>query len=325
MIHFQWEQEGACLRATDLKPRLDRYIRKKYNLPEENRLPYQVKIRPYSIPESPSRRFHKGLYFADIGDDSEKKALYFKENLSLEFNTYFSSEIKEMIEETLPLMLALENFGTRNNKGLGCFFQANKDRNYFEDTLKETLKTEDISNIFYWECCDGQIYDSIYNLYTCLKSGINHNGYVKSILCQYFLEKGIRWEKRALKHHFDMFTHNEQPEFAEKEYYVRALFGLASNQSWHSKHDNELTVQSDEFARIPSPLVFKIFIDSGSLDRVYFFAKSFYKDVLNKEFTFKFKRTSKSPIKLLTPPSFDMNDFLNYVQNNYKNFKINSL
>ncbi len=30
IIHFQWDQAGATLRATELKPKLDRYIRVKY-------------------------------------------------------------------------------------------------------------------------------------------------------------------------------------------------------------------------------------------------------------------------------------------------------
>ena len=30
LIHFQWDQPGAALRATEVKPKLDRYIIKRY-------------------------------------------------------------------------------------------------------------------------------------------------------------------------------------------------------------------------------------------------------------------------------------------------------
>lgn len=329
MLHFH-EQSEVTIRSTDLKPRLDRYIRKNNDLEEDVRLRYQLKVIPKKRAEKIplNRGLHSGLYFGDMGEGPQKICLYHYDSIILKFNAYFNLKLKAWIEESLPTMLALENFGTRSNKGFGCFYLEGKGIEHFESILKEAHTREEISNIFFWDCNEGEKYRSISNFYATLKSGISFRD-TPSLLCEYSYKNRILWDKHALKKHFDMFTGRERPlnDFDNK-YFMRGIFGLANIQEWYGRHNDTLSIESSDFNRIPSPLVFKMckyVKNNRNMVRIYFFARDFYKEVLDKSFVFSFKHKRQQPLTLSTPPSFDMNIFLEYVMDNFTRFKINML
>ena len=138
IIHFQWDQKGATLRATEFKPKLDRYIKKKYYGNDQNiRLKYQVRIKylsPLTI-NGTQKNLHKdSMFFGNLNQPEHKKKFeIYGSELELRFNTHFDTKLKTQIEETLPICLALENFGTRNNKGNGCFFYKDKTINELKE------------------------------------------------------------------------------------------------------------------------------------------------------------------------------------------------
>ena len=107
MIHFQHEEIGACIRASELKPKLDRFIinnkKEKEEIPsewclkkstkdeEENNqmstaLDYKVKIRANGLRESWKDTELKG-YFGNLGSGSsendKKKGILYEEGLEL--------------------------------------------------------------------------------------------------------------------------------------------------------------------------------------------------------------------------------------------------
>jgi len=314
IIHFQWDQMGATLRATELKPKLDRYIKKINGLPHESRLQYQIKIKPigYAKKDEPD----KNLYFGDIGQTGRnKKTIIYESGINLIFNTYFDSNIKGQIEKSLPVCLALENFGMRNNKGFGCFFIEGKQIDEFE----KILKTNASSQVYYWDCSKRDSFFSIKTVYSLLKSGINlrdrngNNTYYKSLLFSYFKNQNITWDKKAIKLHFGLITRNDDKWVGQDEKFVRAFLGVSELQEWKIPYNKTLKITSDDFERVPSPLVFKVFDNGNNTVRIYFWARTdFYNKLFNKAFTFSIGSKTK---KLFTPSHFDLVNYLYWAVN----------
>lgn len=321
IIHFQWEQEGATLRATELKPKLDKYIRKKYYNDDGNIwLKYQVRIK-YLISSTISEIHRDSMFFGNLMQPKhkKKKEIYGAE-LELRFNTYFNKTLKKQIEETLPICLALENFGTRNNKGNGCFFIKDTTIDDFEAVLKQNAQ----SFVYYWDCNSSDALFSIKTVYSLLKSGINlsirnDTTYYKSLLSKYFKDQNITWDKKAVKMKFlpnvrsDRWHSNDQK-------FVRGLLGISDVQSWGS-YSKTLTIKDGEFERVPSPIVFKIFDKGDNFSRIYLFARKFYEKLLGKSFCFTMSGSSDKLI-LDMPHKFDINDYLKYAVNEINNLNI---
>lgn len=176
LIHFQHDQEGATLRATELKPKLDRFLRnnlldfadyksyllsynaeddKKYGKDYEANLKnyafnYKVKIIPKGLANKillpvnykKDKYLTKAFPFmlSNMGgkeDESELHNFSFYEEIILEFSSRFEALLKE-IQYFLPYFLASFNFGNRQNKGFGCFFLKDSSRKDFEDIVKES-------------------------------------------------------------------------------------------------------------------------------------------------------------------------------------------
>ncbi len=189
IIHFQHHQEGATLRATELKPKLDRFIFGKYNSIfkddplEENLLKafnpsnkessrYKVRIFEKGSPikilitsglnwkkmkalNMEGQSFLQGVdFFAEekgvgsliqptkdengdvIKDNRNRVKSYsyhpehedkiskwglFSQGLIMVEVRSFKKEIVEAIKKIAPYFFAYMNFGTRQNKGFGCF------------------------------------------------------------------------------------------------------------------------------------------------------------------------------------------------------------
>lgn len=161
LIHFQWQQEGATLRASEVKPKLDRFIisllgdgeynRGKNKLEHEHpgwavfkdngiALKYKLSVHPYSRKEGVqlqiSRNNDKGVFEAKVngreefpfllgnmGGKEEEKDLF---NLCLYegINLKFlcaDGELGQCIEQNIAKFFAHTNFGQRNTKGFGSF------------------------------------------------------------------------------------------------------------------------------------------------------------------------------------------------------------
>lgn len=230
IIHFQHDQEGATLRASEVKPKLDRYldcflfafdfekIKKyltgytnnkdhQYKVKYENgynAIDYQISIKPLGniiitmIPD----RFP--CYFGNMGDDNQqnpKKFSFTNEPISITIATnhvYLYEELKNEVSS----FFARNNFGTRQSKGFGSFYITQEDPFYFEPNLLSFYTLANNVN-------SKAIFESIQMVHKALRSGINaygagaaHTFYMKPLIWQYFKNSGITWDKKATKQNF---------------------------------------------------------------------------------------------------------------------------
>lgn len=221
IIHFQAGQAGASLRASELKPKIDRFVLKELetidndlyennkNLIEKNfftdKRPSRYKIHIKT--QGPLTNFKFATYMSrrDIANLPEgivpkSPSPYFGDHLAvkhehvkLEIFT-FDSKLAQFIKEILPYVLVYNNFGTRQSKGFGCFLPEDMTVDNFEKIICKKYKTFWVMDI------DGKDpFKVIQNTYQRLKGGTNFPQYHKSELFKYMCEKGIRWEKHKIK------------------------------------------------------------------------------------------------------------------------------
>lgn len=246
MIHFDHRHKGASLRATELKPKLDRYMN-----PHKDKHPrYQIRVIPSGHRKGPPERKPHSLYFGNQGVELEKRkyAVSHDQGVTLQFETYFDKSLEEEIRKWLPQCLALENFGSRQNKGFGCFYFQNPQQNGWpsiEAALKGSGKC-----VYYFEVPNGEKqFDCIDTLYRAMKGGINETfgvpskkKYLKSLLWQY-LNQGTTpnkiWEKRFMKLHMA----GRQAEINDiTAYYFRALLGTADLFTFKEIHIDKMNI-----------------------------------------------------------------------------------
>lgn len=276
IIHFQSDQNGATLRATELKPKLDRFLIEKIFKKDKSQyepflidkdkdaLDYKVKIFPNpnqiktdatykTVVPSYDNSSKVGSYFGD------SKAVGFEDKLvNIEIHC-FNSKLKKIIEDNLEYFFCTTGFGTRSNKGFGSFSLQKTTEQSFEDILKRR-------NIVYYKLSDSEPLRKIHNEYQLIKSGNSRNKQ-KSYLMEYFFDKQLRWEKRWIKKQIkeknpDMFKdlkddyHDKNgfnPSSNEKYIFARALLGLADNHEYQtyssSKKSQEAKAKKEEAKR----------------------------------------------------------------------------
>jgi len=325
IIHFQANQSGATLRATELKPKFDKFLLKnKPTLPKRvnsngyDSLDYKVKIEP-NLAKSRKIDSKKSMFFGNMGDEKEKEYKKYEKNFTIEFFS-FEKEILEAIEQYFEAFLANTNFGTRQSKGYGGFYLDNRDLDISLIPYKVfSFKSS------HWE-------KDIRLFYQFLRQGINlprpsNPFYSKPAIFTYAKSKGWQWDKKAIKEEFfrsaletqlESHPNSDILKYSSKEkYLLRDLFGLSSTQEWMSykttvtkESKNKETVGSkrvDKIERFKSPITFKIVNNI-----VYFWANNSYKKVLGEPFIIKIKG-NRETLELPYPKEFDFEDFLNYV------------
>jgi hypothetical protein len=211
LIHFQHDQDGATLRATEVKPKLDRYLIKKYSLTEKEtrngheviipkkgyenwfsnteKLSLDYKIRIAS-PKVPATAVQIKLVTED------ETGLVFNDNIILTAHTA-SEKIYFAIKESVTAFFIRNNFGKRQSKGLGGFTLMETSKEQFLTELKK-LGT-DVYEYRNGLTTGQDFYQIITRQWRTLKSGTQIGRYVKSKLFKYMSGKGYRWEKRLIK------------------------------------------------------------------------------------------------------------------------------
>jgi hypothetical protein len=201
MLHFLSDQPGATLRATELKPKLDNWIRKELNdhLPPEwvsveddkghKALEYKMKIKSshfrnvsLHIPEPrDDSRTETGKKYeteqfpqvlANVGGKpykDELKNLVFADEITITVSTW-QEGLLTVIKSNLPKLLANQNFGNRPSKGFGSFTCIKI------DDLSITVHPA-IEYYFSWTTQNQydfrNLFTAIDNFYKCIRSGIN--------------------------------------------------------------------------------------------------------------------------------------------------------
>lgn len=242
ILHFQgdYAMQGATLRATELKPKLDRFISANYPVSQEwrigktNALNYKLRVSggfgktatcstlPMYFAEPKKRPtdtdYSKKPILANIKSEEIGQEKVLRYSSRLEFfclNKDLANLLKNLDYTAFFLST---NFGTRQSKGYGSFFPA--DVSAPTNLLGHSITVErdatyridsyfspDFGEIaITWE----DILDCVSDVYKCLRSGINENGlYFKSLLFAYAKEHGEWWDKRLIK---ELFFPNELEE-----------------------------------------------------------------------------------------------------------------
>jgi len=309
IIHFQYEQNGATLRATELKPKFDDYLEKmdsslpfKEHHNNQKSLDYKVKIISKGNKTIEFEKYPP-LYFGNQRGSKPKQKVI-GSDVTIEFFS-FSKQILEAIEEHFEAFLANTNFGTRQSKGYGCFYIKDKP---FDASLID--KTE-FTKVYAFDSTKNSYEKDIKDFYRLMRSGINEIGtnktnvfYAKSLLFMYFEKKGIIWDKKAVKMHFI-----NKEESTTNQYIIRDLLGLSSFQNWKHYGFN-VSKSNRNISRFKSPIIFKP-IFKGDKVKVYFWAKKF--DSKHLMLNQPFRISGRGSFTIKTPARFDIEDFLEFV------------
>lgn len=227
IIHFQHEQMGATLRATEVKAKLDKYIIQHEfandasglkpflvdpNKPLSSALNYKLQIRIlekgkenerlYLLPES--KRMERGkeypMFFGNMGTEYKTgdRTAIFDKRLLVSIHS-FKKELLTRINLHLSNFFASTNFGMRSTKGYGSFSVIG---------VKPTIKPRfsfmvDTNN---WRTA----FQYVDLFYKTVRSGLNGASlpgggfikkgfYMKPLIFLYANDNKIKWEKRAIK------------------------------------------------------------------------------------------------------------------------------
>jgi len=311
MIHFQSNQSGATLRATELKPKFDRFLKKyafdneqerykKFLIKDKEAFDYKVTIEENQNPKE-NIDDRDPLYFGNMGADTlEKKSFKYKEKFKITFFS-FKDGLIDIIKNNFEAFLANTNFATRQSKGYGSFYL---DKEFNPNLIKYPY--------YYFDSNEKNYKNDIKLFYQFLRQGINlkdGNGtvfYSKPAIFTYFNSQGISWEKKSIKE----FYINNQNELEDSNL-IRDLFGLSASEQWGS-YGATVTKENEEIKRFQSPITFKPIFNEQKV-RVYFWANDSVDKILNKEFQIKF--SGRGGLSLYTPNQFNFEEFFQYAFN----------
>lgn len=226
LIHFQHDQEGATLRATELKPKLDRFIVEHvFHNQFEKAKKYLVGY-PFDDTSEKGHRKVEELRGKFEGED-KFRALDYKINkihgvlrntedrgvipiignnttwiwfqsVAIEM-TFFNIKLKEKIESIISDFFILSRFGKRQSKGFGQFtLSGSSDYNLIVKTICSYNK-----DVYSKKADENSIVGTnreIDSINRWLKSGVN-KPYEKAPSFLYAIERArpLRWDKRLLK------------------------------------------------------------------------------------------------------------------------------
>lgn len=345
LIHFQSEQKNATLRATELKPKLDRFLikhvfnnnfkeykkfligyteqKEEKDYKDKKAFDYKVKITAKGYKQVDiNKTKYKSLYVGNIGKENKNKPIkaVMYEEITLEFFS-FHKELLEKIEENISRFLAVTNFGTRQNKGFGSFYL--KDIKDKKDIIADVNSLYD--KFLYIEYDENKSYSDlmqyIYIIYQMMKSGINFRGiYYKSYLFQYMSKKGISNEKRKIKEEF-FKKYITVKKDDKRAYYVRGLLGICKFVIFRfkSKEGKDKIYKVDyksNIDRFKSPITFKI-IDNYLI----IIPEEIPDEIYGKKFTFS-NSGKKIEIKIPSKEQFNLSEFLFAFADYFNNLKI---
>ena len=317
LIHFQHDQAGATLRATEVKPKLDKFIIKeigeidklKKDHPEwligegkPDALDYKIKF----IPTNQSIEFLKSpeykdkpsnpLFFGNMGD-APVKHYSIVDKIKVIIFSFNHDLVTFLNEERVCRFFLLNNFSTRSSKGFGCFYPIEYNGNVVT-TKQDKLVPPNTIRI---EIASGKkedIFATIDYFWKWLKSGINYSQakiYKDSILKLFISDTTkYKWEKRKIK---ELFL--GLPDDSDSKFFARAFLGLPDNFSYkwiasanrkkgevYSSIDLTINIKckDEEIQRNPSPLFFVPFTQN-SKTTIYIFVNSTHlQRLVNKEF-----------------------------------------
>lgn len=260
MIHFQPNQAGAVLRPSEVKPKLDRYLRRMYGkevprawlVSEQTQaLNYQMRIIACGSDKSNGLTIDQcKAYFGNMGSGTPPKGLVFRD-CALEINC-FIPELLELIDQHIGGFFVLHNFGTRQSKGFGGFLI--EGRNSAVD-IRETVQRQ-CSYYFYTTFRGtpdaGSMLSHALAVYTVLKNGSNQtryrdgrygypDRYIKGYAVRRFLPEKVGSDKAFIKSQvLPSQVRRSKDDLGPYESYtfIRAMLGMADHYEFRDDMRN---------------------------------------------------------------------------------------
>lgn len=355
IIHFQSDQRGATLRATELKPKLDKFLLDRVegisfvtNASGYRSLDYKVTIEQ-NISSREKIEERNPLFFANMGlnklpaEERLKVEKFFKFSTKVFTITFFSFNltVKQAIEEHFEAFVAQTNFGTRQSKGFGSFY-------LFDDTNGKSLPFDDSLipfKTYSFKSTKRSYQNDIKLLYSFLRQGINYpkgqdacpetRFYTKPAIFAYAKSRGWTWDKKAIKEKFFSHALGEQigcrgevdvlSYEGDEAYLLRDLFGLSAEQSWKSygktiskegkRKETQNRQEVTAIQRFKSPVTFKPVLNDEGESLTVYFWAN---DSVEEFLDEEFLiRTGKGgdSLVLKTPAEFSFDDFFDFAFN----------
>lgn len=336
IIHFQHNQSGATLRATEVKPKLDRFIIKKLGgvkniskdwfIKDTEALNYKMQISALGEPVTVElgMKTPYDIFYGNMRNSpNQKKGIVCDSELNIVCTIV---ELREFIDKIIPEFFVVTNFGTMQNKGFGSYTVKNRALKPWD--IPNYLKTNYGAEKCYSFSGGTEPFVRIKTIYSMMKSGVNFRGYQRSYLFLYM--HGPKYkicnEKAALKQKklVPIIGKNKDKSDVNKDghahRYVRALLGVCDHLEFIKDLDNKKdktmvkisSCDGEDIARLQSPVFFKVI--GGN---VYFVAGRINPKIYGAEFNFS---TPSGNIKLKVPEKVELGDkfideFLEYSVN----------
>ena len=365
IIHFQpsANAKGATLRASEVKPKFDKYLWTKE--PEElatyELLPYKMKFiaknKEVIDENKEDEEVDIPLYYAK----DQKRMVITKPKIVF---TCFDPTLQKLIIKHIKNFFIVTNFGAAQGKGYGSFtIDSEKNDQVEQENIEKILMEEFGLKTLYKIDCNKlvgklakfeaikKIFRIIENFYKIIKGGINHKEYIKGFLFIHMNEKGIKNEKAVLK--TEIIDHpyasnqnkvKQEPKInSHKECYVRALLGLSSSFAFKDQRRQKggavdvnikISHADETIERFPSPLTFKVINKI-----IYIIPKKIDEQIWNQKFIFTYElgkdvknsngidpKVKPEELELYTPDSneFCLEDFLEEAVS-YYNKEVNKI
>lgn len=339
MIHFQHGSPGITLRATEVKPKLDRYLVKqmekknmvipknwKLKVEGKDTIAFNYKMTITSEAPVESAKPYR-IYYGDL-KDYEDTMIWTNPEISIFCRNI---ELLEFIKDHIENFFYVTNFGTMQNKGFGGFIPEDKftTESLSEENIRQladVFAKEAESDIYYItfpqrankprESYYEYFFKQIALFHGVMKSGRNNRdkGYIRSFLFRYMHNQNIDNEKAYMKErglapkgNKGTIQVNKNPKF------VRSLLGLAGNYSFRG--DKRININVDhlhkKIERMPSPIFYKIIKNV-----LFIYGRPLPQAIYDQKFEFK---SGGKKIELFTPAEneFDLKDFMDQYVNYY--------
>lgn len=202
LIHFQHDQEGATLRASEVKPKLDKFILTKLGNGDYQQGFEIAKQKGWIINggKNDCKALDYKMRITASGNEFSNHSIVSENNIGIK-NTDIvctilikNERLKNIIDSQIKDFFIIHNFGKRQSKGYGSFYILGTTVN----DIKNVLKTHSQDCLFSKTFTGGSFENEINKAWSKLKSGQN-TPYQKSRIFKYSSSKKITWEKRFLK------------------------------------------------------------------------------------------------------------------------------
>ena len=233
-IHFQYDQSGATLRATEVKPKLDRFLKTyaaqelKTEFFQKNKESLNYKMRFCNLAkESTENLMIKPFkfYFANMGETKPKDFVFRDVSLSI---VCANPELRVIIDKYIKAFFILHNFGARQTKGFGGFLvkgtTSQDEEKAFKmvNTVNFEFKTDLRLGVL-------EAFKKATTVYSVMKSGIN--GRADGFMLKHFFD-GVRNDKSFMREQVLGDSKRSLDEYA----FVRAILGLADHYDFRDQY-----------------------------------------------------------------------------------------